>query len=123
MNAPAALFLALLATLPSVGCAKSSDETESARMDDTQMSDAPMAMEPAGASSVMATGTVESVDPASGKITIAHGPVAALNWPAMTMAFSATPEQTATVKAGQRVEFEFVAEGMAATITRIAPVQ
>ena len=65
-----------------------------------------------------AEGTVESIN--AGKITIAHGPVDALKWPAMTMAFNATPEQLASVKAGQNVQFEFTAEGMDATITSIA---
>ena len=64
-----------------------------------------------------AEGTVESID--AGTITIAHGPVDALKWPAMTMAFNATPEQLASVKAGQKVQFEFTAEGMEATITSI----
>lgn len=68
-----------------------------------------------------ATGTVESVDEAGGKITLAHGPVEALGWPAMTMAFRATPEQIASVKAGQKVRFEFTSEGMDATITTISP--
>jgi Cu(I)/Ag(I) efflux system protein CusF len=66
-----------------------------------------------------ASGTVESVDVVAGKITIAHGPVAALKWPAMTMAFAATPEQLASVKPGQQVEFDFVAEGMKASLTSI----
>lgn len=69
--------------------------------------------------SASATGTVESVDVVNGKITIAHGPVPALNWPAMTMAFAATPEQLQTVKAGQQVEFEFESEGMNASLTSI----
>ena len=67
-----------------------------------------------------ATGTVEAVDAAVGKITIAHGPVEALGWPAMTMGFKATPEQIASVQAGQKVRFEFQAQGMEATIITIA---
>ena len=34
-----------------------------------------------------ATGTVKSVDQVKGTVTIAHGPVQSLNWPAMTMTF------------------------------------
>lgn len=68
----------------------------------------------------MATGTVESVDARAGTITIAHGPVAALDWPAMTMAFHASPEQLASVKPGQPVvDFEFEAKGMEARIIEI----
>lgn len=73
------------------------------------------------ASVAKAEGTVESMD--AGKITIAHGPVDALKWPAMTMAFNATPEQLASVKAGQKIQFEFTADGMDATITNIGLVK
>lgn len=68
-----------------------------------------------------ASGTVESVDAAAGKITIAHGAVQALDWPAMTMAFAATPEQIGSIKAGDKVRFEFESQGMQATIIRIEP--
>lgn len=78
-----------------------------------------MAGDMKAATMAIATGTVESVDTAAGKITIAHGPVDALKWPAMTMAFKASPEQLASVKPGQKVEFEFEAKGMDATITKI----
>jgi Cu(I)/Ag(I) efflux system periplasmic protein CusF len=70
-----------------------------------------------------ATGTVEAVDTAAGKITIAHGAVEALQWPAMTMGFKATPEQAASVQVGQQVQFEFESQGMDATITQITPVE
>ena len=77
-----------------------------------------MGMQMAG-TPAMGAGTVESVDPTAGKISISHGPVAALGWPAMTMNFKATPEQIASVHAGQAIEFDFVAEGMQGTITAI----
>lgn len=70
-----------------------------------------------------ATGTVESVDPSANKIVIAHGPVDALKWPAMTMGFTATPEQVQAVQAGQKVNFEFRSAGAANTITNITPAQ
>ena len=34
-----------------------------------------------------ATGVVKAVDPAKGTVTLAHGPVKSLKWPAMTMRF------------------------------------
>lgn len=49
--------------------------------------------------------------------------VEVLQWPAMTMAFKATPEQIASVRAGQKVQFEFTAEGMNATIIRVQSIQ
>ncbi|MBW8373141.1 copper-binding protein [Stenotrophomonas sp.] len=77
----------------------------------------------AAATMAMATGIIESVDTGAGKITIAHGPVEALTWPAMTMAFKASPEQLASAKPGQKVEFEFESKGMDNTITRIKPMK
>lgn len=69
--------------------------------------------------SAMATGTVDKIDAVAGTITISHGPVESLKWPAMTMGFKATPEQVASVKPGQEVLFEFNSSGMDATITAI----
>ena len=80
--------------------------------------------QPTQAAAVAKTdGTVEAMDASAGKITIAHGPVAALKWPAMTMAFKATPEQLASVKVGQKVQFEFTSQGMDAAITSIGPAE
>lgn len=70
-----------------------------------------------------ATGTVESVDPATNKIVIAHGPVDALKWPAMTMGFTATPDQIQAVQPGQKVNFDFRSAGANNTITNITPAQ
>ena len=36
-----------------------------------------------------ASGTVSKVDDAQGTVTIAHGPVETMKWPAMTMTFKA----------------------------------
>ena len=68
-----------------------------------------------------ASGTVQSVDPAAGRIVISHGPVESLDWPAMTMGFKATAEQIQSVQPGQQVEFAFTASGMEASISRIDP--
>ncbi len=111
---------------------ETSGATPAATADDMKMSEAEhrqMASESArpaeteGGQKASAIGTVESVDATAGKITIAHGPVDALKWPAMTMAFAATPEQIASVQAGQQVQFEFTLKGMGATITTITPKQ
>ncbi len=68
-------------------------------------------------------GVVKAIDTKAGKVTIAHEPVKSLNWPAMTMAFKITEQQAAGIKPGQRVNFEFEAKGMDATITKITPVK
>lgn len=41
---------------------------------------------------ISATGVVKGVDLESKKITIHHDPIAAVNWPEMTMRFTITPQ-------------------------------
>ncbi len=56
-----------------------------------------------------AEGRVEDIDPSSGSLSLAHGPVASLKWPAMTMAFKAANASLLRGLAkGQAVRFEFV---------------
>lgn len=132
-------FAALFVLMLLVGCADDttpSAETATAspaqpepapdNMPSTTQQPAQPTADPAPAAAVAgttatATGTVHSIDATAGTITIAHDPVAALDWPAMTMGFAATPEQVASVQVGQKVEFEFVAQGMNATLSRITP--
>ena len=128
-----------LATLLLAACSQTPGSEDAAAKDASTASDmampaaehAAMAAPPKAAADAMtqtaktasASGIVESVDAGAGKITLAHGPIDALGWPAMTMGFKATPEQIASVQPGQSVRFEFTAEGMAATITRIEPAK
>jgi Cu(I)/Ag(I) efflux system periplasmic protein CusF len=59
-----------------------------------------------------AFGTVTKVDPASSKVTIAHGPVQTLNWSAMTMTFTVKDKALlGKLPSGKKVEFEFVQQG------------
>ncbi len=67
-----------------------------------------------------ATGVVKSVNAEKGTVTIAHGPVESLKWPAMTMSFKAKDRQMLdTLKPGQKIDFEFVQEGKAYIVTRV----
>lgn len=51
-------------------------------------------------------GVVKGMDAKAGSVTLAHGPIAALKWPAMTMTFkTASPAVLAGVKVGQSVHF------------------
>ena len=72
----------------------------------------------------MAEGKLNSVDQATGRVSITHGPVASANWPGMTMSFKlADPSTAADLKPGQRVEFHFTIEsGMNATVTQIRSI-
>jgi len=56
-----------------------------------------------------ASGTVDGIDLKDGTVSISHGPVASLKWPAMTMEFkAANPALLQTLKPGAKVDFEFV---------------
>ncbi len=122
------LLTTLFSAAMLAGCSQqpgNADANKSASAGDMPMSSAknmPTQSEAAlMATTASASGTVEKIDPASGTVTIAHGPVASLHWPAMRMGFKATPEQLASVQTGQQVEFEFESKGRDATITRITP--
>ncbi|MBB3588487.1 copper-binding protein [Sphingomonas sp. BK481] len=66
------------------------------------------------------SGIVTAIDPKAAKVTIQHGPIAALGWPAMTMAFTAIPPALLkTVKVGQRVDFAMRMRGSVAEVTAI----
>ena len=53
-----------------------------------------------------ATGEVTAIT--GDQVTISHGPVEGLGWPAMTMSFGAgSPEMIEGVSVGDRVSFEF----------------
>ncbi|HDS1139258.1 TPA: copper-binding protein [Stenotrophomonas maltophilia] len=108
---------------PSSADTSATATTSAADMQMTEAEHKQMAGDAQAATMALAMGTVESVDAAAGKITIAHGPVEALTWPAMTMAFKASPEQLASAKPGQKVEFEFESKGADNTMTRITPMK
>ena len=56
-----------------------------------------------------AEGTVDSVDAKDGTVSLNHGPVASLKWPAMTMEFKvANPSLLQALKPGVKVDVEFV---------------
>lgn len=66
-----------------------------------------------------ADGTVEKV--AVDQLTIAHGPVQTLQWPAMTMAFSAQDAALLKgIRVGDRVAFSFTPSGDAYALTAIS---
>lgn len=65
-----------------------------------------------------AVGTVEKVDTQAGRVTVAHGPVKTMNWPAMTMTFKVKDKTLLHKFAdGKKVEFDFVQEGKDYVIT------
>jgi Cu(I)/Ag(I) efflux system protein CusF len=71
------------------------------------MADMDMSSSVSATGPIAGSGTVTAVDAAAGTVTLNHGPIAALDWPAMTMQFTA--EEPATlqgVEVGDSVSFE-----------------
>jgi Cu(I)/Ag(I) efflux system membrane fusion protein len=70
-----------------------------------------------------AEGTVKSIDAKSGTLSIAHGPVATLKWPGMTMDFKAANNAlVADLQPGATIAFEFVERAPGEwVITKVAP--
>jgi Cu/Ag efflux protein CusF len=53
-----------------------------------------------------ATGVVKAIDAAKRTLTISHGPIPEIGWPAMTMDFTAAPGiDLGAIKPGTRVDF------------------
>ncbi len=66
------------------------------------------------------SGVVKSMDPAEGKVTIAHGPIASIKWPAMSMTFSVKDKKMLDkIAPEKKVEFQFEQQGSDYVITRI----
>jgi len=71
-----------------------------------------------------AEGTVDSVDAKAGTVTLEHGPVASLKWPAMTMEFKVANDSLMKgLKPGAMVTVEFVERGQGEwVITSVKPM-
>lgn len=57
------------------------------------------------AAGAQGAGVIKKLDAKAGSVTLQHGPIAALSWPAMTMAFKADPALLKDLKVGQQVTF------------------
>lgn len=111
------VWMAAMIALPAAlaGCDKKA-EAPKAEASAEAMGD--MAM-PAEVKHGIGTGTVTAIDPAKGTVTLDHGEIAELQWPAMKMGFAAKPEVLKDVKVGDKVRFEIDWDGKAGTVTAI----
>ena len=107
-----------------VACAKKEAATEAAAPAAAVAAPAPapgsdMAALGMSADAKMAkgTGTVTAVGPDS--VTIDHAPIPEAGWPAMTMAFKASPDLAKSVKAGDKVAFDVKLQGGAGEVTAL----
>lgn len=78
---------------------------------------------PAAAAAIQGKGVVQSVDAEANTITLAHEPIPAINWPAMTMPFKVLGNAEEKVKAGDAVTFELQGDGADSTITKITKAE
>lgn len=89
---------------------------------------APQATKPGGsdaAQGAMAAGTVQKVDVANRMLGLAHGPIPAIGWPAMTMEFPvAAGVDLSGLTPGRQVEFTLAPRPGGSggyTVTHVAP--
>ncbi|PFH07775.1 Cu(I)/Ag(I) efflux system protein CusF [Collimonas sp. PA-H2] len=67
-----------------------------------------------------ATGVVKAVDTVKGTVTLAHGPVKTLNWPAMTMTFTVKDKMFFDkLAADKKVTIDFVKQGADYVVTSV----
>jgi Cu(I)/Ag(I) efflux system periplasmic protein CusF len=91
---------------------------QSGGMKGMDMKDMPMKGMDKKGSAHKATGVVTKME--KDKVTIRHEPVASLNWPPMTMAFTVKDKALMDkMKNGQKVDFEFVQEGRDYVVTGV----
>ena len=65
------------------------------------------------------TGKVMAVDAKAGTVTLQHGPIAEAGWPAMTMAFKASPAIVSQVKTGDQVDFDLLLKDGGGEVTAV----
>lgn len=118
-------FLASVAALSVAlglsACGDSNPEPEAPAVATTPnpMGEMEMGVQTAPEAEHRATGTVTAVE--GGRVTINHGPVETIGWPAMTMSFAAPQESLSKIEPGDQVAFTFRQEGTDQVITSITP--
>lgn len=124
-------LVTLLAAPLALAACDSGDNTEEMNempMADGQMADDQMSMDDGDMSmmgsdgarqTASAEGTITAIDADAGTITVDHGAVPAIEWPAMTMAFEADEQLRQDVAVGDAISFDFTTGESGNTITSI----
>ena len=124
-------LVTLLAAPLALAACDSGDNTEAMDempMADGQMADDQMSMDDGdmammGSDGAMQTasaeGTVTAIDADAVTITVDHGAVPEIEWPAMTMGFEADEQLRQDVAVGDAISFEFTTSEGGNTITSI----
>jgi Cu(I)/Ag(I) efflux system protein CusF len=68
------------------------------------------------------TGVIRAIDARAGTLTIQHGAIPSVSWPAMTMTFRARPASLLRgLQVGQSINFDTTVHGMNADVTAVRP--
>jgi len=111
------MMIAALVALP-LGLSGCDKKAEAPNAEATSGDMTGMAM-PVGSMMGKGSGTVTAIDVATGKITLDHGAIPAVEWPAMKMGFSAKPELLKGLAVGDKVDFDVTVTGSAGEVTAI----
>ena len=114
----------LAACRPTPAATEAATETSAAPAGMSGMSDmSGMAMDTdAGAKMGSGVGVITAIDKASSTLTIKHDAIPAVDWPAMTMAFKATPPALLDgLKVGEKIKFDVKVNGSDAEVTAVTP--
>ena len=117
-----AMILTALIALPIglSGCDKKPEAPKVEAPKAAATADAMSNMEmPVGSKMGKGLGIVTAVDAIAGKITLDHGAIPAVGWPAMKMGFSAKPDLLKGVAVGDKVDFDLTVSGSAGEVTAI----
>ena len=102
------------------GCNKQAEapsaEAPKAEVASDAMAGMPMAVD---AKMGKASGIVTAIDAAAGKITLDHGAIPTIGWPAMKMEFSAKPDVLTGISVGDKVDFDITVSGNGGEVTSI----
>lgn len=121
MTYASTLVAALVLPLILAGCDKKAEAPKvvAASESTPNASDMPAMGMAAGSRIGSGSGTVTAIDAAAGKITLDHGAIPAVGWPAMKMGFTAKPALLSGIAIGDKVEFEVTVSGGAGVVTQI----
>jgi len=111
------MLRSLIVSIALLAAACSPPASQEAKTDDMNMSEPAT---PAAAGPIMGTGAVTQVDAAAGTITINHGPIEAVSWPAMSMQFTAeNPAILQGISVGDNVSFELKSATETSVVTSV----
>lgn len=113
-------FVAMIAAgafaIPAAACS----QEPAATVQNEDMAGMDMAAPAETSGPIQGVGVVTAVDAAAGTISLDHEPIAAINWPAMSMQFTAeNPAMLQGIAVGDRVTFEIKSASETSVVTMV----